>query len=71
MMTMVTEMPSIQRTTPAVSPCRAFVVESLGGGWSDMSPLNASDRHKVPRQSVRFGFRTKIGNGLGRGHCQF
>ena len=34
--TRVKEMPSTQRTTPGVSPCRAFVVASLGGGWSDM-----------------------------------
>jgi hypothetical protein len=35
--TRVKEMPSTQRTTPGVSPCRAFVVASLGGGWSDIT----------------------------------
>jgi len=47
MMTRVREMPSTQRTTPAVSPCRAFVEASFGGGWSDMLSLNASVSHKV------------------------
>jgi hypothetical protein len=39
MMTRISEMPSTQRTTPAVSPCRAFVAASFGGGWSDMPSL--------------------------------
>jgi hypothetical protein len=30
-------MPSTQRTTPVVSPCRALVVASFGGGWSDIT----------------------------------
>lgn len=39
MMTRVREMPSTQRTMPAVSPCRAFVEASFGGAWSDILSL--------------------------------
>ena len=42
----VKEIPSTQRTTPVVSPCRALVAVSIWGCWSDMRHANATA--KVP-----------------------
>ena len=42
MMARVKEMPSTQRTTPVVSPCRALVAVSISGCRSDIRNLNAT-----------------------------
>jgi len=49
MMARVKEMPSTQRTTPVVSPCRALVAVSISGCRSDIRNLNAT-------ASARFGY---------------
>jgi len=41
-------MPSTQRTTPGVSPCRALVAVSIWGCRSDMRHANATASAKFP-----------------------
>ena len=48
-MARVKEMPSTQRTTPVVSPCRTLVAVSISGCRSDIRNLNAT-------ASARFGY---------------
>ena len=44
------EMPSTQRTTPVVSPCRALVAVSIWGCRSDMRNANVTANAKFPGQ---------------------
>jgi len=55
---------STQRTTPVISPCRALVGASFGGGWSGMPSLNTSQVIKFmaqPSGASPHGRETLIG----------